>query len=527
MPKNNVKILILLALISFVLMSANIGGLYIYALDEAKNSVCAREMMDRGDWIVPTFNEELRTDKPPLHYYFMRIAYHVFGVNEFSARIFSSMMGVLTILLTYWMGYRFANARTGFYAALVLMSSLHFAIQFHMSVPDPYLVFFMTAGFAFFYSFYQSQNPMHLLISYLSFALGTLAKGPIAVALPGLSILIFLIARKELTLAYIAKLKPLLIIVVFCLVILPWYLLVALKTDGEWIRDFFFTHNVGRYTSTMEGHGAYFFVTSIIVLAGLLPFSIFILQGFRLSYKDRMNLPFLSYILVITLTIVLFFSFSQTKLPNYTVPAYPFAALIIAYFISKVQDNIQSYMRGIRISTVIYFLIMLLVPAGLYFGLSMDPALAHLKYLAWYFLSLPLGALITLYFMLKVDFKGIVASVSVTWIVTIMMFFYIVFPVIDQQNPIAKTLNLLDKEKPVIAYRIYNPAYSFYIQKQFPVFKTTEELKDHLDSMSYGYLITRTAYESDLAGFTKLSKITEAKDIFEIPTTLIYRIEEK
>jgi 4-amino-4-deoxy-L-arabinose transferase-like glycosyltransferase len=65
MPKINAKNLILITIISFVLISSNIGGLYIYALDEAKNSVCAREMLERGDLIVPTFNHELRTDKPP------------------------------------------------------------------------------------------------------------------------------------------------------------------------------------------------------------------------------------------------------------------------------------------------------------------------------------------------------------------------------------------------------------------------------------------------------------------------------
>ena len=107
------------------------------------------------------------------------------------------------------------------------------------------------------------------------------------------------------------------------------------------------------------------------------------------------------------------------------------------------------------------------------------------------------------------------------------MFFYIVFPVIDRENPIAKTLALLDKDKTIIAYRIYNPAYSFYIRKPFPEFKTTEELRDYLESSGDGYLITRTTFASELEELTQLNRIAEAKDIFEIPTTLIYRIEAK
>ena len=87
--------------ISFFIFSANIWGLSIYSLDEAKNSECAREMLERGDLIVPTFNYQLRTDKPPLHYYFMIVAYKLFGVNEFSARFFSSVFGALTVLITF------------------------------------------------------------------------------------------------------------------------------------------------------------------------------------------------------------------------------------------------------------------------------------------------------------------------------------------------------------------------------------------------------------------------------------------
>ncbi len=87
----------LLALLLFI----RLGATPIYILDEAKNAQCAREMLQKGDWIVPTFNNELRTDKPPLHYFFMMLAYKVFGINEFAARFFSVVMGLLTVFLTY------------------------------------------------------------------------------------------------------------------------------------------------------------------------------------------------------------------------------------------------------------------------------------------------------------------------------------------------------------------------------------------------------------------------------------------
>ncbi len=284
MPSINYKNLYVIIIISFVLISANIGGLYIYALDEAKNSTCAREMMEQGEWIIPTFNYELRTDKPPLHYYFMIGAYSIFGVNAFSARFFSVIMGLLTIISIWFLADRYYGQRTALYTSLVLLSSLHFALQFHMAVPDPYLIFLMTFGFVTFYIFYKEKKSKYLLVSYISFGLGVLAKGPVAIALPGLAILLFLIFKRTFNWQYFLKLKPLWILAVLIFIIAPWFIMVGIKTNGEWLNDFFFRHNLERYANSMEGHGAIFLVTPMIVILGLLPFSIFFIQSYR--YMD-------------------------------------------------------------------------------------------------------------------------------------------------------------------------------------------------------------------------------------------------
>jgi 4-amino-4-deoxy-L-arabinose transferase-like glycosyltransferase len=368
MHKINLNNLILITIISFVLISSNIGGLYIYALDEAKNSVCAREMMERGDLIVPTFNYEMRTDKPPLHYYFMQLSYLIFGVNEFSARFFSVIMGVLTIITTWWLASRYLGPRTGLYSALVLLSSLHFILQFHMAVPDPYLIFLLTLGLAFFYIYHEEEKPAYLLLSYIAFGLGTLTKGPVALVLPGLSILVFLLIQKKFNRRYFRKLKPFWIFGVLLAVILPWYVLVALKTDGEWTREFFLYHNVNRYTDTMEGHGAIFLATPLMVIVGVLPFSIFFIQSFRLGWKKRKKIRLLLYSIIIILVIVVFFSISSTKLPNYTVPAYPFLAILIGHYLARLHDRIKDHLKITLFTLIIYQIIVSAIPFVLYYG---------------------------------------------------------------------------------------------------------------------------------------------------------------
>src|SRR3982751_4269775 len=82
---NNRSFLWILA-VATLLLFCRLNAPPIYILDEARNAQCAKEMMERNDWIVPTFNGELRPHKPPLHYYFMQIAYQTFGMNAFAAR---------------------------------------------------------------------------------------------------------------------------------------------------------------------------------------------------------------------------------------------------------------------------------------------------------------------------------------------------------------------------------------------------------------------------------------------------------
>ena len=196
--KKNFSISLIIFFISLLIFLANSWGLSIYSLDEAKNSECAREMLERGDFIVPTFNYELRTDKPPLHYYFMILGYKIFGVNEFSARFFSAVFGALTVLITYLISARYLGTKIGLLSVLVLISSLHTAIQFHMAVPDPYLIFFINASlFSFLYGF-EERKKFFIYLFYVFTAFGVLSKGPVAVVLPSFIIFLYLIFTKNL-----------------------------------------------------------------------------------------------------------------------------------------------------------------------------------------------------------------------------------------------------------------------------------------------------------------------------------------
>src|SRR5215471_9683994 len=133
----------------FVLF-ANLGAPALWDEDEPKNAECAREMLERGDWVVPRFNYELRTDKPVLIYWLMMGSYSLFGVNEFAARFPSALLAAGTCLLTYGIGRSLFRTAVGMWAGLILATTLMFTVAGRASTPDSTLIFFTTLAMLLF-----------------------------------------------------------------------------------------------------------------------------------------------------------------------------------------------------------------------------------------------------------------------------------------------------------------------------------------------------------------------------------------
>ncbi|OUT59091.1 MAG: hypothetical protein CBB71_11215 [Rhodopirellula sp. TMED11] len=140
------KTITLLILLSCSVFFCNLGAAKLWDEDEPRNAGCAAEMMQRGDWVVPYFNAEVRTHKPVLLYWFMIAAYSVFGVNEFSARFWSAALSVLTVLMTYSLGRRLLGKMAGLMAGICLSTMLMFVVASRAATPDSVLIFFITAA---------------------------------------------------------------------------------------------------------------------------------------------------------------------------------------------------------------------------------------------------------------------------------------------------------------------------------------------------------------------------------------------
>ena len=511
---------LLLFFISVALLLQNLDKPMIYILDEAKNAECAREMLVSDDFIMPYFNGQLRTDKPPLHYFFMVWSYKMFGVSAFSARFFSAVFGALTILISFLFCRKYLGEKAGWLTAMVLLSSLHFNFQMRMSVPDPYLIFFMTASFMCFYAFLNEKKKFWLMLMYLCFGLGLLTKGPIAIALPGLIMLVFLILTKRFNWSMIRSFQIPAGIIIVLIISLPWYWLNYQASDGLWTEGFFFKHNLQRFSDTMEGHGGFFLLPLIMVIAGLLPLGIFCIQAMFLAWKRRAN-EALFYCLCIVLGIIIFFSFSQTKLPNYTTPAYPFIAILIGYLLSELQ-GLNVSLNKVKWAYGFYTILAFIIPAVVYFGLKTDNNVQDAAGVWIWFIPIPAGSLIGWYFIRKNEISKFIFSMTLSFILSNFLFFAKAYPQVYGINPVAGSLELLRNQPDLVYYKMMNPAYLFNMQRLVPAIQSQDSLSLYLKAHPNAKVISRKQFEKEIQAAGDMVSVFEQKDTFENPITVIY-----
>jgi 4-amino-4-deoxy-L-arabinose transferase-like glycosyltransferase len=516
--------LLLVLTLAIAVMFANIGGLDIYALDEAKNAEAARIMYVTGDYIVPHFNGELRTDKPPLHYYFMAAGYALFGENAFGARFFSSVTGVMTILLTFLFAFKHFGQRTALFSSLVLICSLHTALQFHMSVPDPYLIFFLTWAFFSFYDGYESNSKWKLFAFYFAIGCGLLIKGPIAMGLTGLTVVLFLLLKKDFKLSTILRLQPFTGVLLSLMVAFPWYYLVHQKTNGEWTDGFFFKHNFDRFSSAMEGHSGIFLLTFVYVfILGMLTYLPFVFQSVKKAWLNRKENDAVMYLISGLIVIVGFFAISSTKIPNYTTPVYPLLAVLVGLFVAKIDASWFNN-KWNRLGLWIYAIFLIGFPVGIYFGISLDSSLSHLTHLAWYFLPLAVTGFYLVYQLVKRHYENrMLYIINASWLVTIVLFFHLIFPQVDAENPVRKTMPFIDTSSEIVAFKSFNSAFVFELKRVITNYRDAEAIKSQMRQHETGYVISRTEHQEELEQIEGLIYVTEARDTFENPTTLIMK----
>jgi len=325
--------------------------------DEPRFAEASREMIERGDYVVPYFNNQLRLDKPPLTYWAQTLSYRIFGENDFAARFPSAVAAALTALVIFAWGRRIADEKLAWWAAVIFTLSLQTFVHAKAAVADMWLVLFMTMAHWAGYETLQGptlnaqrstpnsnetdtkQKVWWWLMFYLSLAFGFLAKGPIAWA-PLLTIFITMNFMRKWE--AVRRFKFAFGLLLMLGTISLWGVPALVQTHGKFFTIGIGRHVIGRSIATMEGHGADSFVMYLL----LLPF--YFVTVFISFFPWSLKLPSLigklwkagrddlgwsaidTYLTAGIAVIFFIFTVIKTKLPHYTLPAFPLLALLLA-----------------------------------------------------------------------------------------------------------------------------------------------------------------------------------------------------
>lgn len=327
--------LIALAGFCFCLFYFGLDSFGLIGADEPRYAQVAREMLARHDWITPVLNGQPWLEKPVLYYWGAMISYAVFGVSDWAARIPSAVLATCMAIGTYLFMRRFrSNAQLD--AALIIASSVGIIGFSRAASTDMPLAATLTLSMLAWFTWFETGRNLWLAISYAFLGLATLAKGPVAPILAFLILIVFIALRREwIVLAHTLWWPGILI---GCAVSLPWYVLVQIH-NPEFFRVFILEHNLARYGTNMFRHPQPFWYFVPVTLLGLLPWTVYAVSALVLAFrrgvadsKDQAA-DFELFFACWAVVPVVFFSFSQSKLPGYILPALPPVAILFADYL--------------------------------------------------------------------------------------------------------------------------------------------------------------------------------------------------
>jgi len=324
----------LLAALAFVAWLAFAIGLHPLTLpDEGRYAGVAWEMMRSGDWLVPMQNGLPFFHKPPLFYWLTALSMGVFGVNVAAARLAPLLLAILAMLGFWATTRRRCGAAIANATVLVLATMPFFFVAAHFANLDMpvaacitlTIVFAADAALAL-----RDGAPWRrtLVLAWACAALGVLAKGLIGIVLPGLVLVLWLLARGQAR--TILRLVSPLGVAVFFVIAAPWFVLVQERYPG-FLHFFFVYQHFERFTAGGFNNPQPWWFYPVVLFGLGLPWSLWLLRA-RLPARTTDSIDGRAWrtLMWIWLAVVVgFFSLPQSKPVGYVMPAlFPLAFLI-------------------------------------------------------------------------------------------------------------------------------------------------------------------------------------------------------
>ena len=477
---------VLLLLIGFFLFVYKVGDRDLWAPDEDEYAQISREMIRSGNWAMPTVNGEPWAIKPVLYNWLVSAISLPWGdVDEFRARIFSSLAALGTAFLTFYLGRMMFSPMAGFLAALILGTNIVFLHQARWAQTYMLSTFFAALAVVLFFRGYQQadKRTRSYLLMYLSVGLGVLTMGPVNLAVPGLVVFAYLIVARDLK--HIKQLRLGWGILIFLAVTLPWYLWVSL--NSEYGYELLISTNTSRYFTALHHPQPFYYYLKDLPWA-FAPWSLFLPSAFLLAFSHRSaeDRRALKFLLVWSISVFLFFTLSRGKRPQYILSLYPALALLVGYLGDRALAlwHDPYYRRAVVIPSLIFLPILVILTVGL-------PVGTHIYFKPLFGIALGVSTLTAISTVLllvawRKQNAGMLLFLPAGFVLVLIVFStHVVIPKMNEYKspkPFCdEIVARMEKGADWAMYKFYRAAYVYYTDSFVKKLENEAQLRHFLD----------------------------------------------
>ncbi|HSQ78832.1 MAG TPA: phospholipid carrier-dependent glycosyltransferase, partial [Nitrospirota bacterium] len=321
-----------------------LGNRALSVPDEGRYVEIPREMVSTGDYITPRLNGVKYFEKPVLFYWLESLSIRLFGLHEFTLRLWPALCALFGCLAVYVAGRRLYGRRSGLIASVVLATNLlYYGLGRAIVLDMPVTALLTGALFSFLIGMHEVpglRRRLFLWSFYAFSALAVLTKGLIGVFIPGMVIVAWIMVLGEWRVLKTMYLPTGLAL--FLLIAAPWHVMV-MRANPEFFHFYFIQEHFLRYLTTMHSRyqPPWFFIP--VILLGLFPWSVFLVQAIRhnlpSTWRERHEHRDALFLILWAGLVFLFFSASDSKLVPYILPVFPPLALLIGRYLSDAWDS--------------------------------------------------------------------------------------------------------------------------------------------------------------------------------------------
>jgi 4-amino-4-deoxy-L-arabinose transferase-like glycosyltransferase len=336
--------------------------------DEAHYAETTREMIATSDWAAPFYNEQPFFDKPVLFHQLQGTAMRLFADPEFGARLVPAVAALLLIAITVWFGSVTISRDVGLVAGLLLAACPGVLGLARYAILDTLFTMFMFGGAACLAVAALADRPRLQWLGYAGIAFGVQTKGPIALVLCGLAMLVLIALSADLRRRLLA-LRWAVGLVIIAALSAPWFVYMYLRFNDGFVNGYVLDENIRLFAGGRFANQPGFSFYLQILAAALLPWTGLLIGRLIDDVRALIHGERIDNVEVVlwgwTLAIVGFFTLSTFKLDHYVFPAAPALSLLCALAWAEVRAHTLSRLSaGVRFGFQTVGPILVIIGAG-------------------------------------------------------------------------------------------------------------------------------------------------------------------